>query len=123
MTIHIEELTFDCIIGILNFERVTPQRVIINLTINYNYQENNFINYADVISSIETQMTEKKYQLLETAIDEVGKHLLTTYPHIKSLNLKITKPDIISNAKVSLSKNLFKTPCHTQKHTETRNYS
>ena len=110
MTIHIEELSFECIIGILNFERVTPQRVIINLTINYNYQENNFINYADVISSIETQMIEKKYQLLETAIDEVGKYLLTTYPHIKSLNLKITKPDIISNAKVSLSKNLFKTP-------------
>ncbi|NPA60178.1 MAG: dihydroneopterin aldolase, partial [Epsilonproteobacteria bacterium] len=36
MIIHIENLKFQCIIGILDFERETPQDVIINLTIRYN---------------------------------------------------------------------------------------
>ncbi|MBU4111247.1 dihydroneopterin aldolase, partial [bacterium] len=33
MTIHIEDLQFQCIIGILDFERVKEQNIIINLTL------------------------------------------------------------------------------------------
>ncbi|MEK6658706.1 MAG: dihydroneopterin aldolase, partial [Campylobacterota bacterium] len=51
MTIHIEDLKFQCIIGILDFERVTPQDVIINLAIEYDYKKN-FINYADVVEIV-----------------------------------------------------------------------
>jgi len=105
MTIHIESLTFDTIIGILNFERTTPQTVIVDATIDYSYQNEHFINYADVISLIEKQMAEKKYELLETAIDELIKHIILKYPQIKKLNLKITKPNIIKNAQVALSSN------------------
>ncbi len=104
MTIHIEELTFKCIIGILDFERVTPQKVIINVEIEYNYEENNFINYADVIELIEQQMLEKKYELLETAIEELSQKISEKYSKITKLTLKISKPNIIKNAKVALSK-------------------
>ena len=105
MTIHIESLTFDTIIGILDFERTTPQTIIVDAIIDYNYQNEHFINYADIILLIEKQMTEKKYELLETAIDELIKHIILKYPQIKKLNLKITKPNIIKNAKVALSSN------------------
>ncbi len=104
MTIHIEELTFKCIIGILDFERVTPQKVIINVEIEYNYEENNFINYADVIELIEQQMLEKKYELLETAIEELMRKIIQKYSKITKLTLKISKPNIIKNAQVALSK-------------------
>ena len=104
MTIHIEELTFKCIIGILDFERVTPQKVIINVEIEYNYEENNFINYADVIKLIEQQILEKKYELLETAIEELTQKIIEKYSKITKLTLKISKPNIIKNAKVALSK-------------------
>ena len=103
MTIHIEELTFDTIIGILDFERMTPQKVIINMEIKYLYENNSFINYADVIQLIEKQLLEKKYELLETAIDELRKYILLKYPQIQQLTLKIMKPNIIKNAKVALS--------------------
>ena len=109
MTIHIEELTFDCIIGILDFERVTSQKVIINVEIEYNYEKNNFINYADVIDLIEQQMLEKKYELLETAVEELSQKIVSNYSNITKLNLKISKPNIIKNAKVSLSKTYFST--------------
>ena len=108
MTIHIEELTFECIIGILDFERVTPQKVIINLEIEYNFEQDNFIDYVDIIKLIEEQMIEKKYGLLETAIEELTQKIISKYSKITKLNLKISKPNIIKNAKVSISKNYFR---------------
>ena len=107
MTIHIEELSFECIIGLLDFERIEAQEVIIDLTIEYTYKNDFFINYAEVISLLEKEMIHNKYKLLETAITELGDKLLSTYPNIKSFNLKITKPNIINNAKVALSTNFL----------------
>jgi len=103
MTIHIESLTFDTIIGILDFERITPQSVIVDMVLDYVYENNNYINYADLILLIEKQMNEKKYELLETAIEELRENIILKYPQITKLNLKITKPNIINNAKVALS--------------------
>ena len=107
MTIHIEELTFECIIGILDFERVTPQEVIVDVEIEYEYEEENFINYVDVIELIEEQMIGKKYELLETAIEELSQEIVSKYSKITKLTLKISKPNIIKNTKVSLSKTYF----------------
>lgn len=39
MTIHIEDLRFQAIIGILDFERTTPQDVVVDLTIKYKYKK------------------------------------------------------------------------------------
>lgn len=104
MTIHIESLSFDTIIGILDFERHTPQRVIIDATIDYNYTPDYFINYADVAQAIASQMQAQQYALLEEALEDISKHILDNYSQIKSLFLKISKPDILPNATVSLSK-------------------
>jgi len=103
MTIHIEELTIDTIIGILDFERNSKQKVIIETKINYNYEENQFINYATVIGDIEKLLYEKKYLLLEEALNDISGVLLQKYTKIEYLYIKISKPDIIKNATVSLS--------------------
>lgn len=104
MTIHIEKLTFECIIGILDFERINAQKVIVDLQIDYNYAEDYFINYAEVINLIESNMIEKQYKLLETALNALETALLSNYPKIDTLTLKISKPNIINNANVALSK-------------------
>ena len=107
-TIYIEELTFECIIGILEFERVTPQKVIIDVEIEYSYKKDNFIDYVDIIKLIEQQMQKKKYKLLETATEDITQKIAKKYSKITKINLKITKPNIIKNAKVSISKNYFR---------------
>jgi len=104
MTIHIESLTFESIIGILDFERLKEQKVIIDLTIDYNYSNDFFINYAEVITLLKEDMIENKYELLETALNALEKKLLATYPQIESFNLKISKPNILDNVNVALSK-------------------
>lgn len=103
MTIHIEELTFKCIIGLLEIERHNPQDVTINLELDYEYTDT-FINYADLASLIESQLQEKKYELIETALNELFSLLISAHPTIKRLFIKITKPDILPNCRVSVSK-------------------
>lgn len=102
MKIYIEDLEFLCIIGILDFERTMAQKVIITLTIDYTY-EHEFINYADVVDCIKNTMIEKKYFLIEDALLELTQLLKNKFTLLESLYLKITKPSILSDAKVSVS--------------------
>ncbi|MDD5548667.1 MAG: dihydroneopterin aldolase, partial [Sulfurovaceae bacterium] len=46
MTIHIENLSIQAIIGILDFEREKTQNIIIDLEIGYEYNKNVFLDYA-----------------------------------------------------------------------------
>ena len=102
MTIHIEDLKFQAIIGILDFERQTPQDIIINLEITYEYTES-FINYADVSSLIKTTMIESKFLLIEDSLKDLSTKLKKEFLDINTLKLKITKPSILPDCKVSVS--------------------
>lgn len=102
MKIYIENLTFDCIIGILDFERKTPQKVIIDLSFKYKYKnKKEFIDYSEISKFIEKTMKKKKFELLEEAIIYIEEYLYKKYK-IKKLKLKISKPDILTNCIVSL---------------------
>ena len=103
MTIHIEGLEFDTIIGLLPHERTTPQRVVVDIDIEYNYTEGEFINYADIASSAEAHLVSNRYELLEVAIKGLQNMILPQYPTITELTIKISKPNIIPNCVVSLS--------------------
>jgi len=102
MTIHIEDLTFKCIIGILDFEREEKQDVIVNLIIDYEYKKT-FINYADIVKKTKELMINSEFLLIEDAIKEINLKLIKEYSSIKSINLKITKPSILPDCKVSVS--------------------
>ncbi len=102
MTIYIEDLKFQCIIGILDFERVTPQDICINLTVEYNYRDS-FINYADVAQLIKKSMIENKFLLLEDALAYLSTKLKENFSLIDKLTLKITKPAILSDCRVSVA--------------------
>jgi len=102
MTIHIEDLKFRCIIGILDFERETPQDVEVNLTIEYNYK-NEFINYAEVVEIIKNNMIKSKYLLIEDALNGLKIILLEKFKLIQKLDIKLTKPSILADCKVSVS--------------------
>jgi dihydroneopterin aldolase len=104
MTIHIEDLTFDVIIGLLDFERDRPQRVIINLEASYDYENDLFIDYAELAILMKEELKVKRYELLENALLGLKETLTTRYPEIKTLSLKLSKPDILPECTVSLSK-------------------
>ena len=103
MTIHIEALTFDVIIGLLDFERDRPQPVIVDLAASYDYSDDAFIDYADMVILIQNELKIKRYSLLENALIGVKDVLYTAYPQLKTLSLKISKPNILPQCNVALS--------------------
>ena len=102
MTVEIEDLKFQAILGILDFERVTPQDVTLNVLIEYNYSDE-FINYADVADFIKSHMKNEKFLLIEDALTSLSLKLKEKFILINTLHLKITKPSILPDAKVSVS--------------------
>ena len=105
MTIHIDALTFDVIIGLLDFERDKPQCVIIDIEASYAYESKHFIDYADIVILIQNELKQKRYELLEDALLGIKSLLCSTYPQLKSLSIKIAKPDILPECSVALSEN------------------
>ncbi len=102
MKIEISDLTFKCIIGILDFERIKKQKVVVNLSFEYEFSKDMFINYAEISRLIEKTMKKKKFLLLEDAILHLETLLNNNY-QISNLKIKISKPDILKNCIVSLS--------------------
>jgi len=102
MKIEISNLEFKCIIGILNFERAKKQKVIINVSFEYDFIDNSFIDYQEVADLVKKTMKQEKFELLEDAVKNIEKLLYEAYD-IKNLNLKISKPNILKNCIVSLS--------------------
>ncbi len=101
MKIEISNLTFKCIIGILDFERIKKQKVIINLSFEYEFLKDSFINYAEVSELLEKTMKKQKFLLLEDAIVYLENLLNNSY-NINNLKIKISKPNILKNCVVSL---------------------
>ncbi|MDD2265402.1 dihydroneopterin aldolase [Sulfuricurvum sp.] len=102
MKILIENLTFDTIIGILEHERTTAQKVHIDCIIDYPYSEGHFINYAEVAEMIETTMHKERFELIETALEVLNATLKEHFPLIKELLLTIRKPTILPNCSVGV---------------------
>ena len=102
MKIEISDLTFKCIIGILDFERIKKQRVIINISFEYDFSKDFFIDYSEISNLIKTTMKKEKFLLLEDAILHLENLLNNSY-QISNLYIKISKPNILKNCIVSLS--------------------
>ncbi len=105
MRIHIEDLAFDAVIGILDSERERPQRVVVELEADYRYENaQNYLDYAAMAEHVKSLFVQRKFHLLEEALEETAALLRAEYPQIERLFLKVSKPDILPYCNVALSK-------------------
>ena len=102
MKIEINKLTFKCIIGILDFERIKKQKVIVNISFEYEFSKDLFIDYSEISNLVKSTMKQQKFLLLEDAILYIETLLQNNYK-ISYLKIKISKPNILKNCIVSLS--------------------
>ena len=103
MKIHIKDLTFETIVGLLETERVTPQKVSLHVKITYDFDGTHFIDYAHICTLLTEEMQTRKYFLLEDALEGLYAKILSNYPYIRKISVKIFKPTILSNALVGVS--------------------
>lgn len=101
MRIFLENFRFKTIIGILDFEREREQTVQIDLQIEYSYSGTDFIDYVELKNHIQSCMRSEKFGLIEDALIFFEESIYRDFK-VEYLKLKIQKPDILSDADVSV---------------------
>ncbi len=102
--VHIHNLVFETILGILEFERLKPQKISVNLDLFYTELPNKaYLDYMEIQELIQKMMQEKQYLLIEDALKDLSHALKTCYSAISELYLKISKLEISPNSQVGAS--------------------
>jgi dihydroneopterin aldolase len=95
--ICIEQLEVSARIGVPEEERVTPQRLTINISF-WPYQQtrdladniHNAVNYSVVADETKSLVRGQSVNLIETLADQVAAHLLKTFP-IQKVTVEVRK--------------------------------
>jgi len=95
--IRIEQLEISARIGVPEEERVTPQRLTINISF-WPYQQtrdladniHNVVNYSVVADETKSFVRGQSVNLIETLADQVAAHLLKTFP-IQKVTVEVRK--------------------------------
>lgn len=104
ITLHIENLSFEAIIGILDSERLNTQLVTIEAHIDYLYTpKQDYLNYATLCDLIRKNIQTQNYELLESALLDLSGILKDRFPCIQKLTLCIKKPQILAPSIVGAS--------------------
>ncbi|GAA8385242.1 dihydroneopterin aldolase [Helicobacter pylori] len=103
-SVHIHNLVFETILGILEFERLKPQKISVDLDLFYTELPNKaYLDYMEIQELIQKMMQEKQYLLIEDALKDLSHVLKTRYNGISELYLKISKLEISPNSQVGAS--------------------
>ncbi len=106
--VHIYNLVFETILGILEFERLKPQKISVNLDLFYTELPNKaYLDYMEIQEIIQNTMREKQYFLIEDALKDLSQILKTRYKEISELFLKISKLEISPNSQVGASVKIY----------------
>ncbi|WP_033776580.1 dihydroneopterin aldolase [Helicobacter pylori] len=102
--VHIHNFVFEVILGILEFERLKPQKISVDLDLFYTELPNKaYLDYMEIQELIQKMMQEKQYFLIEDALKDLSHALKTRYSAISELYLKISKLEISPNSQVGAS--------------------
>ncbi len=102
--VHVHNLVFETILGILEFERLKPQKISVDLDLFYTQLPNKaYLDYMEIQEIIQNTMREKQYLLIEDALKDLSHVLKTRYSEISELYLKISKLEISPNSQVGAS--------------------
>ncbi len=102
--VHIHNFVFETILGILEFERLKPQKISVNVDLFYTeLPHKTYLDYMEIQELIQKMMREKQYLLIEDALKDLSHVLKTRYKEISELYLKISKLEISPNSQVGAS--------------------
>lgn len=96
ITILVENLEFDCIIGLLEFERTRVQKICINAK----FRADEFLDYALICEIIETDFKKEKFLKVEDALNFFKSKFKSKFKTLNYFYMKIIKMEIIKNANV-----------------------
>jgi dihydroneopterin aldolase len=98
-TAGLKSLQIDCIIGIFDHERQTPQTVIVDIELDYDFVAaagsdaiGDAVDYAAVARSVTEFVRRRAFQLIETMAEETAAMLLAQLTLVQAVRIEIRKP-------------------------------
>ena len=103
--ILIDSLEVKCIIGIFDWERKTPQKVLIDLEFPANIAKaarhdriESTLDYKRIAKRILAYVSASRFQLIETLAEKLAALLLKEF-HLKEVKLRVCKPGAVRGSK------------------------
>ena len=100
----IRELKVEAILGILPQERVTPQPVLINITVFTDTRRAarskdivDAVNYAALADAATTLTIDGEYRLIETLVEDLAA-LSLSLAHVEGVSVRVEKPQAVPAA-------------------------
>ncbi len=104
-TIFISELKVQTKLGVPEWERMTPQTIILDIEIGYDLTKacksdaiNDTIDYGAVVGRIRETLTENSFQLVEALAEHICQLILKEFGAL-SVKVKVAKPAILAGLK------------------------
>jgi len=104
-TTGLHHLRVDCIVGIHPHEREATQSVFLDVELDSDLSQaaisdaiHDAIDYTAVATTITHLLQERKFQLLESMVEEVAAMLLAHDFRIAAVRVEIRKPDAVPEA-------------------------
>ena len=113
-TVFIKDFIIEEIIGIHEHEKIKKQKIKFNIVLDINQNSipdekdiKSIVDYEKITNKLKNLTKSKKYNFLESLAEDSFKEIFED-KRIKSVTIKIEKPDAIKNAK-SVGVEVFKT--------------
>lgn len=104
-TIFLEQVKVETKLGVPEWERMTPQTIILDIEIGYDLSKScksdniaDTIDYGAVVSRIRETLTENSFQLVEALAEHVCQLIFKEFG-AKEVEIKVSKPGIIAGVK------------------------
>jgi dihydroneopterin aldolase len=107
-TAGLQGLRVECIVGIHPHERETPQSVLFDIDLDYDFAAaatadaiDGAVDYTAVASEVAELAERRQFQLIETMAEESATMLLTQFPRVVAVRIEIRKPAAVPAAACS----------------------
>ena len=91
MIISLKNIPIIASVGIYENERKNTTKIIASVLINYNFSQEDVVDYDLILKQINEIVTSKHFEYIEEIAEELCKKIKNTYPQINSVNTKIQK--------------------------------
>lgn len=104
-TAGLKGINVDCIVGVYPHERMAPQRLLVDVEIDYDFSgavASDAIEYAvdydRVAQAITGLLVERRFRLIETMAEEAASLILREVSAVHRIRLEIRKPSAVQAA-------------------------
>lgn len=103
--IFIRQLSVDAIIGIHDWEKTKPQRLLIDLDLSFDCKKaarsddiNDALDYFEVCKQVTELIKSSRFELIESLAEFICEHILNHFP-CRKVKLTLFKPQAVPDAK------------------------